>query len=1145
MRQRKDYSHDGFGNILSSTLSTPNETPRTTTTTYTADGRFVATTTNAKGHTESKTYDPLLGNVLAQTGPNGLTTLWQYDALGRPVRETRPDGTETRSFYRKVTANTANAPPRAVHYVRVQSSGGAPKTVWYDLLDREIRADAVGFDTRTVSAHKVFNARGEVTHASQPFFAGDTPLYSTMDYDAVGRETRQVDPGNRVTTTAHDGLTTAVTNPKNQTVATTVNAMGWTARTTDAAGKSIQRAYDAYGNLRFVTDPAGNTTELRYDVRGHKVWMREPNSGVSTFSHNGFGELLTQTNSAGQTVRLGYDTLGRVVSRTEPEGVTTFEFDAAANGIGQLARERDGEFDRRFFYDNLSRPAATVESHGTHRFAVSRGYDPHGRPASLTFPTGFAVRQRYTALGHLAQVENAANPSVFYWSALQVNARGQVTREVAGNGVVTDRAFDPETGLIGSISASYHGAGDVQKLAFGFDAIGNLSERRDGRFSTPFIETFGYDALNRLKQVETTGAFTVNATYDDLGNLRSRSDVGVFSYAQGGAGPHAITAVSNSPGGAFNKTCAYNVKGERIQDGATALDYSSFGKPVRIRKGGDALGFDYGPDRALYRQTLFRTDAQGRETQTVREYVGGLYERETTSEGLVRHTHYIAGGSGVAAIHTDERSAGTTTPAQRTRFVHKDHLGSVDVLTDAVGTVVERQSFDAWGRRRTLAYDGAGNWLVTYPAAPAPGASASETPRGFTGHEMLDAVGLVHMGGRVYDPLTARFLSPDPFVQSPDNLQNLNRYSYVLNNPLSFTDPSGFFFKSIGKFFKKHWRTIAAVGVGILTGGAALWAAGFANGIIAGTTALFGGGLTFGGAVLGGAAVGFGSAFSGTLLAGGSVGDALRAGLTGCAMGGIAAGLAHGVGAAFGHETTSANWFEKVIAHGASGGAVNRLSGGDLAHGFYAGGFTAGISPITSSIFKGAGVAAIADAIVGGTAAVLGGGKFSNGAVTGAFIRMFNSGAAADAGGFWDVDLPSGAAAMDALKGFGRGLLRRIPAVAAAAMLLNPPEINILYRVYGEGTIHKAEGHYWSLVDPRTVPNYAEGAGLPQTNPGTDLAVGTVRNLSDKLATGTARMDWAYPAQPAVGGRVPQVFFQNKRDVQVLRTQELHPPLGW
>ena len=538
------------------------------------------------------------------------------------------------------------------------------------------------------------------------------------------------------------------------------------------------------------------------------------------------------------------------------------------------------------------------------------------------------------------------------------NLRKQVTQEVLGNGVVTDRAFEPETGVINGITSSIGAAGDVQKSAFGFDLIGNLTKRQDLRTSTMFEERFTYDTLNRLDIVTTKSGSTVlssvDSDYNDIGNLTRRSDVGDSAY--GGTRPHALTGVT---GGAFDKACAYDAKGNRTTDGATALEYSSFNKPTRISKGGDLLRFDYGPDRSLFRQTTFRTDAAGATTQTVREYIGGLYERETTSEGIVRHIHYVAGGSGVVAIHTDERSAATA--AQRTRFVHKDHLGSVDVITDSAGAVVERQSFDAWGRRRTVNWTGTA-WTVTYPATPAAGASP-ETHRGFTGHEMLDAVGLVHMGGRVYDPLTARFLSPDPFVQSPDNLQNLNRYSYVLNNPLSFTDPSGFFFKSIGKFIGKHWKTIVAVGIGIATGGAFAALAPAAWGTVAA-----------------GAGFGFGSAFSGTLLAGGSVGDALRAGLKGGIIGGVSAGASDAIGVGFsgGGRFADAAAF-KPIVHGVAQGAIREASGGKFIHGFLSGSF--------SSQFSGMG--GIVGIIVGGTAEAIGGGKFANGAITATMTAVY------------------------------------------------------------------------------------------------------------------------------------------------------------
>jgi RHS repeat-associated protein len=58
-------------------------------------------------------------------------------------------------------------------------------------------------------------------------------------------------------------------------------------------------------------------------------------------------------------------------------------------------------------------------------------------------------------------------------------------------------------------------------------------------------------------------------------------------------------------------------------------------------------------------------------------------------------------------------------------------------------------------------------------------------------HEHLDAFGIINMNGRVYDPLTAMFFSPDPFVQAPGNWLNYNRYGYAFGNPLVYIDPDG------------------------------------------------------------------------------------------------------------------------------------------------------------------------------------------------------------------------------------------------------------------------------------------------------------------------------------------------------------------
>jgi RHS repeat-associated protein len=130
-----------------------------------------------------------------------------------------------------------------------------------------------------------------------------------------------------------------------------------------------------------------------------------------------------------------------------------------------------------------------------------------------------------------------------------------------------------------------------------------------------------------------------------------------------------------------------------------------------------------------------------------------------------------------------------------TTYLHRDHLGSVDTVTSEAGTVLVRMSFDAHGNRRAAMTSQGSAWSarLTYAGntATVEGLRAQHN-RGFTDHEMLDNVGLIHMNGRVYDPVIGRFLSVDPVFQFPENTQSLNPYSYVRNSPLSATDPTGF-----------------------------------------------------------------------------------------------------------------------------------------------------------------------------------------------------------------------------------------------------------------------------------------------------------------------------------------------------------------
>lgn len=130
-------------------------------------------------------------------------------------------------------------------------------------------------------------------------------------------------------------------------------------------------------------------------------------------------------------------------------------------------------------------------------------------------------------------------------------------------------------------------------------------------------------------------------------------------------------------------------------------------------------------------------------------------------------------------------------------YLRRDHQGSVTALVDKGGKIAEEYSYDAWGRRRT-----ADTW--EYFTEP----QTTLLSRGYTFHEHLDEFDLINMNGRAYDPVVGRFLSADIHVQAPGNTQSYNRYSYCFNNPLKYTDPSGYTtgpgFNKIANYYRDH-----------------------------------------------------------------------------------------------------------------------------------------------------------------------------------------------------------------------------------------------------------------------------------------------------------------------------------------------------
>ncbi len=262
------------------------------------------------------------------------------------------------------------------------------------------------------------------------------------------------------------------------------------------------------------------------------------------------------------------------------------------------------------------------------------------------------------------------------------------------------------------------------------------------------------------------GAQSLSVGYDALGNVTSRSDVGSYGY-------HAVRKHAVVSAGSNSYT--YDANGNMATRNGSTLTWTSDNLPASLSASGYTASFNYAPDRSRWRQVS--TYAGATETTI---YVGGLLEKLTTSV-RVHWKHRIPTPSG--EVQVIRRSDGTTD----TFYVTTDHLGSTEAVMDGSGAILARESFGAWGARR------GSNWSSSTP--PDWTGIANTTRRGYTGHEALDNILLVHMNGRVYDPAIGRFLSADPYVNGIDASQGWNRYAYVTNNPLAYTDPSGFDFR--------------------------------------------------------------------------------------------------------------------------------------------------------------------------------------------------------------------------------------------------------------------------------------------------------------------------------------------------------------
>lgn len=822
--QTEKNTYDQYGNIVEKSLKAGNLPERKQTYKYGYYGRFLTEQTDIEGLKTLYKYNSNRGVLTEKTNELGHKTQYVYNSWEQLTNTTDYLGKK----------NTIN-------YVKTNKGSEITKTaetgIWskekYDRKGNIIQTSAKNVIGEIVSKSFEYDAFNRLIKESENYFGNTPSLWNETTYDKKGRVSKfKTSKGKEITSTY--SVTTTTVNDGVSVKETKVNSVGHVTSRKDAGGE-IKYVYFSNGNLKSATYD-GVIVSQEQDGWGRKTKLVDPSAGIYTYSYNAYGELTKEISPKG-TIQFILNNFGKLVSKkiigdnnnteiTYNYGETTKQL------ISSIAIVNGQNYTNNYEYDNKNRLIKTLETTPFGIFGKKIVFDEFGRESEEIFSAISHGKSAEKKIKH--QYKNG-----FHWQVLDaltnqvltskegMNENSQLLKIKLGNGLELTKGYDiygyPKT------SSIKNGMLNLFNLSYQFDVTrGNLLSRT--RSTTAFnnrTETFGYDDLDRLTSFTNKAGVQEKQMYDIKGRIESNA-IGEYGY------PSTISYQLESIDLDPLAQSYYQVRPEQ------RVLYNTSKNPVWIKEEGkENIYFDYNPNNQ--RSVMYYGDlATTKEQSPLRRYYstdGSIEVNYNKTNNSVDFVFYLDGDAYSATVMAKGENA------LEYYYVNRDYLGSILTVMNNAGAIIEDRHFDAWGNV-VFVKDGQGNDL----------GKLTFIDRGYTGHEHLQGVALIHMNGRLYDPVVRRFLAPDNFVQDPTNTQNFNRYGYVLNNPLVYVDQSGEFF----------W---APVIIGAVIGGYTGYKMAEAKGLDIGNLKTWG--YMLGGAVVGGVSgyLGASVAASGAIMA--------------------------------------------------------------------------------------------------------------------------------------------------------------------------------------------------------------------------------------------------------------------------------------
>ncbi|WP_299112096.1 RHS repeat-associated core domain-containing protein [uncultured Winogradskyella sp.] len=764
------YQYDGAGNIIRETTTPNGESPREIEFEYDPSRRFIVKSTNVEDLETTYQYDVNTGNLTKEISPFNQETTYEYDPWNIMVKTTDYLGKVNTTDYTEVN----NA-----YTVTNSADDGSEMVIEYDQLQRVSVIKEKNVLGAWINKKYEYDALNRLIKESEPYSGNSPSQWNEVTYDGYSRPISQTLYTGRVINISYNNLTTTVDDSV-KTVTSVRNQFGNIASVTDPGG-TINYTYYGNGNLK-TSNYNGVVISTEQDGWGRKTKLIDPSAGSYEYEYNGFGELLNETTPKGSTDYV-YSTTGRLISKSisgdnTPNTTINYSYNPTHKYIDAISlSSADGNNSTyTYAYDSYIRLTSFTESNSYAEFTKQLTYDDFGRVDTEEY-YGKLLSNGKTSTKKVKNVyQNGVlktikdfNTNNNIWNATGVNSRGQLTSASIGNNVINSRSYDSYGYLTNTLIAKNTGTSSqiLMQLDTDFDAErGTLNSRSNSMFS--WSETFEYDNLDRLISFDDNNGDN-HMTYDDYGRITFNNTVGDYNYS--GTSYQVANIDLNNQGDIYYQ-----------QNRLEQVKYNAFKKPFELSEiGKEKIGFQY--NAFMGRSHMFYGDEEtnilDRNNRKHYSHDSSMEISYDEDEDKTLFVTYIGGDAYSAPAIWRSESTSSINESDY-YYLHRDYLGSILLITDGNGNAKEKRHFDAWGKTVKIE-DGSGNTLdkLTF------------LDRGYTGHEHLQGVNLIHMNGRLYDPNLKRFLSPDNFIQNPFNTQNYNRYGYVLNNPLKYVDPSG------------------------------------------------------------------------------------------------------------------------------------------------------------------------------------------------------------------------------------------------------------------------------------------------------------------------------------------------------------------